>query len=93
MIQITEPTAKAPIIPSAPSNPIALNMIEVINRVAIVIPDTGLLLLPTKPTSLADTVAKKNPNTAIINAPGIPTGIKSVAPINITIATTPIKLL
>ena len=35
---------------------------------AIVIPDTGLLLLPISPTIRDDTVAKKNPNTTIINA-------------------------
>ena len=42
---------------------------------AIAIPETGLLLLPTKPTILEETVAKKNPNIAINNAPSIETGM------------------
>ena len=38
-------------------------------KVAIAIPDTGLLLLPTIPTIRADTVAKKKPNITINKAP------------------------
>src|SRR5699024_3711498 len=91
IIHITVPTDNAPIIPASPSNPIALNIALVIRSVAIVIPDTGLLLLPTNPTSLAETVAKKNPNSAIIIAPAKPTGIIDVLAINIIKAITPIN--
>ena len=45
-------------------------------------PDTGLLLLPTIPTILDETVAKKKPNNAIRTAPSGDTGI-SVLPVAI----------
>ena len=47
--------------------------------VAIAIPDTGLLLLPTSPTILEDTVAKKNPNTTTITAPMSVTGMAGIS--------------
>jgi len=39
---------------------VAFNHAVTSNKVAIVIPETGLLLLPTSPTMREDTVAKKN---------------------------------
>ena len=61
MIQITEPTAIAAVIPSMPVLPELLIANVAIRRVAIAIPETGLLELPTRPTIREDTVAKKNP--------------------------------
>ena len=55
--------------------PVAFKINVVTISVAIAIPDTGLLLLPTIPTILDDTVAKKKPNTTIITAPKKLTGI------------------
>ena len=46
--------------------PKALRIIVAIRRVAIAIPDTGLLEEPTRPTIRADTVAKKKPKKPII---------------------------
>ena len=68
-IHITVPIDMAAIIPFAPVVPVDLSTKVVIIRVAIAIPDTGLLLLPTNPTILEDTVAKKNPNIIINMAP------------------------
>ncbi len=48
--------------PSAPVAPIALNTEAITRSVAIVIPDTGLLLAPITPTILAETTEKKNEN-------------------------------
>ena len=61
------------------------------NKVAIAIPETGLLLLPTKPTSLEDTIAKKKPNIAIKRAPTKLTGIEGINHIAITTANEPNK--
>ena len=74
-IQIIEPIAIAPTIPEAPVSPVILS-INVENRsVAIAIPETGLLLLPTRPTILDETAPKKKPNSAIRIAPISETGI------------------
>ena len=78
--------AIAPIIALCPSSPDAFKTTEEIKRVAIAIPETGLLLLPTRPTSLEDTVAKKKPKTAIIKAPIIFTGIDGRSHISSIIA-------
>ena len=51
-----------------PVSPLVFNIIVENKSVAIAIPETGLLLLPTKPTILEETVAKKNPNKRIILA-------------------------
>ena len=45
-------------------------------------PETGLLLLPTKPTILEETVAKKNPKITTIIAPIKVTGIAGTSQIN-----------
>ena len=50
-----------------------------------------LLILPTKPTSLEDTVAKKKPNIAIKRAPTKLTGIEGINHIAITTANEPNK--
>ena len=48
---------------------VAFNQAVTSNKVAIVIPETGLLLLPTSPTMREDTVAKKKPNKMTSHAP------------------------
>mgnify|MGYP007104525672 CR=1 FL=1 len=69
-IQITDPTTIVPVSALLVFIPDELSITPVIISVAIAIPDTGLLLLPTSPTILDDTVAKKKPNTTIRIAPG-----------------------
>ena len=76
---ITEPIAIAAVIPSAPPMPIALRSIEAARSVAIVIPETGLLLLPTSPTIRDETAAKKKPNTTVISAPTNVTEITGIS--------------
>ena len=49
------------IIPEGVAPEMDLIIKAVTKRVAIVIPETGLLLLPTSPTILEETVAKKEP--------------------------------
>ena len=61
-----EPIAIAPCIPWIPESPVAFRIIVAIKSVAIAIPETGLLELPTKPTILEETVAKKNPKITTI---------------------------
>ena len=63
------------VIPLIPLEPVSLRISVAISNVAIAIPETGLLLLPTKPTIRDETVAKKNPNTTTITAPNKLTGI------------------
>ena len=70
-----EPIAIAPCIPCAPTSPVSFRMIVANKSVAIAIPDTGLLELPTRPTILEDTVAKKNPKITTMIAPTSVTGI------------------
>ena len=57
------PMEIAPTIPVIPVEPVALRITVAKSSVAIVIPDTGLLEEPIRPTIREDTVAKKNPNT------------------------------
>ena len=73
-----EPIAIAPCIPCIPASPVSLRTKVATSNVAIAIPDTGLLLLPTRPTILDDTVAKKKPNITIIIAPTNVTGIAGI---------------
>jgi hypothetical protein len=68
-MQIIEPIAIAACIPEAPASPVNLSIRVAIRRVAIAIPETGLLEEPTIPTILEDTVAKKKPNITTITAP------------------------
>ena len=75
MIQITVPMEIAPIIPCAPVSPESFRTSVANRSVAIDIPETGLLLLPTRPTILDETAPKKNPNNAIRIAPTSDTGI------------------
>ena len=65
----------APCIPCTPLSPVIFKITVAIRSVAIAIPDTGLLLLPTKPTILEDTVAKKKPKITTMIAPSKVTGI------------------
>jgi hypothetical protein len=89
MIQITVPMEIADTIPVAPVLPVAFKINVVTISVAIAIPDTGLLLLPTIPTILDDTVAKKKPKTTIINAPKRLTGISGNNQIKAAMINTP----
>ena len=73
-IQMTDPIVIAPIIPCIPVSPVIFRMNVAKSSVAIVIPETGLLLLPTSPTIREDTAPKKNPNTTTRIAPGRETG-------------------
>ena len=50
----------------------------------MVMPDTGLLELPTSPTILAETAAKKKPKSAIINAPTNDTGTAGTSQMKVT---------
>jgi hypothetical protein len=68
----------AAVIPDVPTWPVCFRMIVLNNRVAIAIPDTGLLDEPTTPTIRAETVAKKKPNTIIITADNGPIGIAGI---------------
>lgn len=65
-----------------------LRIADEIRSVAIAIPDTGLLELPTNPTIRDDTVAKKKPNMIMIIALRRFTGIAGIN--HIIIASTPI---
>ena len=86
MIQITVPTVIAATIPWIPVIPAALKTNVVTISVAMAIPDTGLLLLPTIPTIREDTVAKKKPKITMMIAP---TGLIGIAGAShITMATT-----
>ena len=69
--------------------PDALITIVAIRRVAIAIPDTGLLELP---TIREDTVAKKKPKITMISAPIGLTGIAGTSQMIATIATIPIRI-
>ena len=88
---MTEPIAIEATIPGIPMVPVAFKIIVVISSVAIAIPDTGLLELPTIPTILDDTVAKKKPKTTIINAPKRLTGISGNNQIKTAMINTPPK--
>lgn len=72
---MTDPMAIAPIMPPCPALPVDLRSIVQKSSVAIAMPETGLLLEPTSPTSREETVAKKNPNTAMHTAPSSVTGM------------------
>ena len=78
-IHIIEPMAIAACIPDAPASPVSFNIRVAIRSVAIAIPETGLLLLPTKPTIREETVAKKKPNITTIIAPTNETGIEGTS--------------
>ena len=91
-IQMMEPIAIAPCIPWIPLSPVAFSRIVAISSVAIAIPETGLLLLPTRPTILEDTVAKKKPKITTIMAPMKVTGIGGASQIAIVIRSTPPRM-
>ena len=77
------------VIIGVPSAAVNLRTRVAIRSVAIAIPETGLLLLPTRPTIREETVAKKNPNITIMIAPMGLTGIAGTSQIrraSITIA-------
>ena len=87
-----EPMAIAPCIPWIPLSPVAFSRIVAISSVAIAIPETGLLLLPTRPTILEDTVAKKKPKITTIMAPRKVTGIGGASQMAIVISRTPPRM-
>ena len=89
MTQIMEPIVIAATIPLLSPFPVFRRIIVAINSVAIAIPDTGLLLLPTSPTILEETVAKKKPKTTIMSAPSRFTGIIGSSHIKTAIAPVP----
>ena len=76
-------------IPLYPSVPVAFKSAVAISRVAIAIPDTGLLEEPTSPTMRLDTVAKKKPNITIIRAPRKLIGTDGIIHIIIAITSAP----
>ena len=84
MIQITDPIVIAAVIPAIPVFPKNFKSIVEKSRVAIAIPETGLLELPTSPTIREDTVAKKKPNTTMRSAPGSVTGITGITHMRMT---------
>ena len=84
---MTDPMEIAAIIPPVPIFPVTLSTIVVIRSVAIVIPETGLLELPTIPTIRADTVTKKKPNITIRIAPSRLTGTAGISQSSRTITT------
>ena len=81
----------AAIMPGMPMLPLAFKSMVAISRVAMAIPETGLLELPTIPTILEDTVAKKKPNTIIMMAPIRFTGIAGIS--HMAMAMTPTMII
>ena len=92
-IQMIDPMAMAPPIPCTPVSPVTFKQMVANNKVAIAIPETGLLLLPTSPTIREETVAKKNPNTTIRIAPRRVTGITGTNQMVRIITRTPIPMI
>ena len=74
-MQMTDAIAMEPIMPSMPTLPVAFRIMVAISRVAMVMPETGLLELPIMPTIRAETVEKKKPKITISRAPSGLTGI------------------
>ena len=68
MTQMMPPMTMAAIMPWIPSLPVAFSSMVEISRVAMAMPDTGLLEEPIRPTIREETVAKKKPNTITIRA-------------------------
>ena len=87
--QITPPMAITPIMLSCPVPDTDFNTREDTNRVAMAMPDTGLLEEPTRPTRREETVANRNPNTAINSAPRRFTGTAGTSQITTQAASTP----
>ena len=90
-IQITVPTQIADTIPVYPVIPVPFNSAVAISRVAIAIPETGLLEDPTSPTIRLDTVAKKNPKMITSIAPNKRTGTDGRSQITTAISNTPAR--
>ncbi len=88
-IQMTEPTDIAATIPEGPVEPVILKTSVVRSSVAIVMPDTGLFELPTRPTILDETAPKKNPNITTNSAPGSDMGTCGMRHIKRITATIP----
>lgn len=80
-MQIMAPIVRAETIPAAPECPVTLRRIVTTRRVATVIPEAGLLLLPTIPVMRAETEAKKNPKIKMRRVPNGPTGMRGRAAI------------
>ena len=64
-----EPMVMAAIMPLGPMLPVARRTEVARRRLAMVMPDTGLLLEPIRPTIREETVAKKKPNRMTMIAP------------------------
>lgn len=84
-----KPTDIAATIPEGPVEPVILKMSVVKSSVAIVMPDTGLFELPTRPTILDETAPKKNPNITTNSAPGSDMGTCGMKHIKRITATIP----
>ena len=87
----TLPMAIDATMPAAPTVPQVLSTSAATTSVAIVMPEIGLLELPTSPTMRAETAAKKNPNNAIKTAPRKPTGTAGTAQMNTITQARPIS--
>ena len=80
----------APIIPPIPLLPVAFKSMVAMSRVAIDIPETGLLDEPISPTIREETVAKKKPKIMTISAPRKFSGIAGTS--HITRATITVQI-
>ena len=78
-MQMIEPMAIAACIPEAPASPVNFRIRVAISSVAIAMPETGLLLLPTSPTMRDETVAKKKPKITTMMAPTSETGMAGIS--------------
>ena len=86
MMQMTEPMAIAPTMPSEPVEPLAFSAMVEMSSVAMAMPETGLFDDPIRPTMREETVAKKKPNTSTISAPRKLTGMAGNSHMNTAIS-------
>ena len=86
MMQMTEPMAIAPTMPSEPVEPLAFSAMVEMSSVAMAMPETGLFDDQISPTMREETVAKKKPNTSTISAPRKLTGMAGNSHMNTAIS-------
>ena len=79
-----DPTEIAATMPAVLFKPVILKTKVVNKSAAMVMPDMGLLELPTRPTILDETVPKKNPRIAMRIAPTRDTGTWGISHIKMT---------
>ena len=91
MTQMTPPMEITPIMLSWVAPDTALSTSADTSRVAMAIPDTGLLEEPTNPTRREDTAANRKPNTAISRAPTKLTGTAGTSHMITTAMRTPMS--